>query len=62
MKVNNKQFKRKYNRIFRKDPAAANLFLLITELADQRGQVKTDENELADLMAVRFADPRGYSL
>jgi hypothetical protein len=57
-----KQFKIKYNLLFQKDPAAANLFLLLTELADQKGQVTTDEKELAVLIAQRFDDPRRYSL
>ncbi|MGA9111272.1 MAG: hypothetical protein WB290_13350 [Smithella sp.] len=57
-----RKFKRDYNRLYHKNPAAANLFLLITELADQKGQVTTDEKELADLMAQRFEDPQRYSL
>lgn len=57
-----RKFKRHYDRIFRKDPAAANLFLLIAELADDKGQVVTDEWELQGLMAVRFEDPRSYQL
>jgi len=58
----NRKFRRDYNRLYRKDPAAANLFLLLAELADQKGQVVTDEKELAILMSARFADPQGYSL
>jgi len=54
--------KKKYDHLFRKNPEAANLFLLLTELADKQGQIKTDEKELVDLMAARFKDPRGYSL
>jgi hypothetical protein len=57
-----KQFKRKYNRLYHKNPAAANVFLLLAELADEKGQVTTDEKELAVLMAQRFDDPRRYSL
>lgn len=41
---------------------AANLFLLLAELMDERGQVKTDEYELAQLMAARFPDPKEYAL
>ncbi|MEW6671777.1 MAG: hypothetical protein AB1427_08735 [Thermodesulfobacteriota bacterium] len=57
-----RKFKREYNRIFRRDPAAANLFLLLTELADEHGQVKTDERELAALMAARFENVEAYQL
>jgi hypothetical protein len=58
----NRKFKRDYDKLFRKDPAAANLFLLLTEIADKKGQVVTDEKELAVLMGERFEDPRRYSL
>jgi len=58
----NRKFKRDYDRLFRKNPAAANVFLLLAELADEKGQVVTDERELQGLMAVRFEDPRAYSL
>ena len=55
-------FRRDYDRLFRKEPAAANLFLLICELADEKGHVKTDEAELARLMPSCFTDPRAYQL
>lgn len=58
----NKNLKREYDRLYKKEPMAANLFLLLTELADGKGQVRTDEKELAELMAVRFGDPRRYAL
>ena len=58
----NCKFKRKYDAIFRRDPAAANLFLLLVELADKRGQIITDERQLAELMATRFDDCRAYQL
>lgn len=61
-----RKFKREYNRIFRKDPAAANMFLLLAELADENGQAKFEtpspEAEIQRLMAARFDDPRRYSL
>jgi hypothetical protein len=60
--VPNREFKRKYKQLFKKDPLAANTFLLLCELADERGQVKTNEEELAELMAIRFNDPREYAL
>lgn len=58
----NRKFKKKYDRIFRRDPAAANLFLLLSEIADKRGQVKADERKLAELMATRFKDFKEYQL
>jgi len=61
VKLNNK-FRKQYEKIFRKDPAAANLFLLLTELADKNGQIKTDPEELSELMAARFENPEAYAL
>jgi len=58
----NQGFRRDYDEIFRKDPMAANLLLLLAELSDARGQVQTTEAELADLMNARFHDPRAYQL
>ncbi len=58
-----RRFRRDYDRAFRKDPVAANLLLLLAELADKQGRVKTDEHELARLMAARFGeDLRAYQL
>jgi len=64
----NKAFRKKYKRLWKQNPEAANLFLLMCELADERGQMVLPENpqeieqELADLMNVRFDDPRGWAL
>jgi len=62
----NRKFKRDYDRIFRKDPAAANVFLLLAELADEKGQIKLEtpfpEAEIQRLMAARFNDPKAYQL
>lgn len=58
----NRRFKRDYRRLFRLDPMAANLLLLLAELADERGQVESDPAELAELMAARFEDPEAYQL
>ena len=58
----NKKFKRKYKKLFKKDPLAANTFLLLCELANEKGQVVTNEEELAELIAVRFEDPGEYQL
>lgn len=57
-----KRFKQDYDRIFRKNPESANLFLLLSELAGKKGKVLTDEAELARLMAKRFQNPRTYQL
>jgi len=61
-----RRFRRDYDRLFRKDPAAANVFLLLAELADEHGEVQFKSSdpaaEIAKLMAVRFEDPRSYSL
>jgi hypothetical protein len=58
----NRKFRRKYEEIFAHDPMAANLFLLLAELANEGGQVVTDERELAQLMEARFEDPSEYAL
>jgi len=58
----NEEFKKDYDRIFKENPRTANMYLLICELADEKGQVKTNEQELADLMMVRFNNPREYAL
>jgi len=59
----NRKFKRTYKKLFNTDPLQANLFLLMAEMADENGQmiVKNDE-ELAELMAARFNDPREWGL
>lgn len=62
----NRKFKRHYDRLYRKDPAAANVFLLLCELADDKGQVKFEtpfpEAEIQLLMLARFDDPLEYQL
>ena len=59
----NRKFKRKYNRIFKRDPQAANLFLLLCEMSNKRGKVIIqDESQLAELMALRFEDTKKYAL
>lgn len=60
-----RRFRRDYDRIFRKDPLAANTFLLLCEIADEKGQVilpSPPEEELQRLLKARFDDPRRYSL
>ena len=58
----NHAFKRDYDRLFKRDPQAANLFLLLAELADKEGRVVTNEMEIASLMNARFTDPLEYQL
>jgi hypothetical protein len=60
-----RRFKRGYDRIFKRDPAAANVFLLLAELADEKGHVRLGpcpEAEIQQLMAARFDDCRAYQL
>lgn len=62
----NRKFKRDYNRLYRQDPAAANVFLLLAELADEKGVVKFEapspEAEIQRLMIARFSDLKAYQL
>ncbi len=64
----NKKFRKKYQRIFKKDPLSANLFLLLCELAGPDGKVILPKDpgaidqELASLMQARFEDPHGWQL
>lgn len=60
-KANNK-LKNDYNRLLEKNLLSANLFLLHAELAIEKKQVETTEEELAVLLNVRFGvSPRMYS-
>ena len=58
----NRRFRKDYDRLFKKDPMGANMFLLLCEIADDNGQVETNEAEIAELMAARFNDPEEYAL
>jgi len=59
----NRKFRKDYDSLFQQDPISANIFLLLCELADSNGQVKTsDEEELAELFSVRFEDPKEYAI
>lgn len=62
----NRKFRRDYDKIFKKDPCAANLLLLLAELADENGNVVLPANlpeiELQKLMSARFDDPKKYHL
>jgi len=58
-------FRRQYRKLFKKDPAAANVLLLLAELADEHGQVHLGPNPeevIAILMQERFSDPRAFQL
>ena len=58
-------FRRDYNRLFRKDPQAANVLLLLYEMADAGGRIAlgpNPEEELARLMGARFQDRFAYQL
>ena len=57
-----RRFRKRYDKIFQKNPLAANTFLLLCELADEKGQVSTDPEQLANLMAIRFNDSTEYAL
>lgn len=60
-----RRFRSDYDRLFRKDPVAANIFLLMAELANERGEVRlgpVPEVEIQKLMAARFDDCRAYQL
>jgi hypothetical protein len=58
----NRKFRKDYDRLFKKDPLGANTFLLLCELADEKGQVSTNPQELADLITARFEDPEEYAI
>jgi len=59
----NRKFRRNYNKLFKRDPLAANTLLLLCEMADEKGRVETDPMEIAQLLAVRFEDPhKEYAL
>lgn len=58
----NRKFRRDYDRLFKREPGAANLFLLLCELADKRGRVQATEEELSILLAARFEDLEAYQL
>ena len=59
----NRNFRRKYDKLFKKDPLAANTFLLILELSNENGEVTTNPEELLSLLVARFNDPcKEYAL
>ena len=67
--IPNRRFKRKYDKLFKQDPIGANVFLLLAELADDKGRIKiqgSNEQEIAEeiqkLLLARFNDPEEYAL
>ena len=62
MPKHSKKFQRDYDRAFKMDPLAANILLLLAELADKNGQVTTSPEELSRLLTIRFEDPMAYQL
>ena len=61
----NRHFRRRYNKMFRTDPLAANVMLLMAELANDDGQIAFAGDpavEVHNLMLARFDDPRAYQL
>lgn len=59
----NRHFRRDYKKIFRRSPEAANMLLLLCELADEKGLVHLGpdhEGQLAELMSMRFENPAAY--
>jgi len=47
----NQRLRRKYHRLFKNNPQRA-----------RKGQRETNEEELSEIIAVRFDDPREYAL
>lgn len=62
----NRRFRRTYDRLFRKDPVGANIFLMLAELANENGEIRLEapspEIEIQRLLEARFDDPRVYQL
>ena len=61
----NRHFRRRYNKMFRTDPLAANVMLLLAELANDSGQIRFENNdpavEIRHLMLARFDESSGFS-
>lgn len=61
----NRHFRREYDKLFKANPLGANAFLLLSELADEKGKVvfKDPATELQELMVARFGEGiREYQL
>jgi len=57
MFIPNKHFIEDYNKLYKKSPEAANLLLLLCEIADENGRVYASEEQIGMLMVCRFNDP-----
>lgn len=63
----NLKFRREYDSLFKKEPLAANVLLLLSELADEKGIISFEaafptDAEIKRLMIARFDDPFAYQL
>jgi hypothetical protein len=55
--IPNQSFKRDYDKIFKENPVAANLFLLLFEIADDAGTiVGLSDQDIVYLSKLRFGD------
>ena len=57
-----RNFRINYDQIFKEAPLAANIYLLLCEIADEKGQVNISPEEIQLLLALRFNDPEEYAL
>ncbi len=57
----NRKFRKAYDALYKKDPLAANLYLLMNELANENGEIEANDDELYQLMEIRFNDPEEYA-
>lgn len=68
MNIYNKAFKRDYDKMFKKDPATANMMILFLDIADEKGEftlngTKEEQAEqIAILMNIRFENCEEYQL
>jgi hypothetical protein len=62
----NRRFRRNYDRLFKKNPVGANIFLLLAELGNEHGEIRLEapslEIEIQRLLEARFDDPSVYQL
>lgn len=62
----NRKFRRDYDKIFKTDPIAANIFLVLAELSDINGQILFDTAtmpaDIDKLLSARFNDCSAYNL
>lgn len=67
MIIQDRKFRREYDSLFKKEPLAANVMLLLCELADEKGIINFEINyptdaEIKRLLLARFNDPYAYNL